>query len=200
MSAFDVFLNRLREDSKTSKGVEDLAYGIIKAVSIKHLRAEHGNRSISPTDLTHEIYLRLKEDKRLSEADLNYFVVITTQYARQFLVDYARKRKALKRGGGAQRRRDLDLMASVESPSRNVLDLLNLDDATRRLEERQPELARVFLLRCWGGCEFERIADVCEISLSTAKRRWKEACIRVIAYGDLGESEASDDNATDSTR
>ena len=132
-------------------------------------RAEHG---LQPTALVNEAYLRLLKDDPARWQNRAHFCAIAAHSMRQILIERARARGALKRGG-AQPRVTLD-EGLIAGADRSV-DLVALDEALERLETIDPEQARLVELRFFGGLTIEETAEAMDISPATVKRHWTVA-------------------------
>jgi RNA polymerase sigma factor (TIGR02999 family) len=137
-----------------------------------HRRPSGPGATVSTTELVHEVYLRLFDQTRLEFNDRPHFFAVAAMAMRQIVVDRARRRAALKRGGGAAR---VDLDAAGLSVHDGVEDILSLDEALRRLEGVDPRLARVVELRFFGGLSVEETAEVVGKDPRTVKRDWRKA-------------------------
>jgi len=135
-----------------------------------HMRREHAGHSLQTTALVNEAYLRLVDIRQVEWQDRAHFFAVAAELMRRILVDHARSRGYLKRGGGA-RRVTLEECAFVES-SREA-ELLDLDEALTALEQFDARKARIVSLRFFGGLTVEEIAAVLSVSPQTVHRDWK---------------------------
>ena len=139
--------------------------------------AAHGSAgaTLNTTVLVHEAYLRLAGPAGIAAEDRAHFFNLAARVMRHVIVDFARRRDAVKRGGGAvkvelERVRDL----AVPEPSLTA-ELLALDAALAELERGDPELARLVELRFFAGLPLEEIAAVLGRSERSLKRDWRRA-------------------------
>ena len=135
------------------------------------MRRERPGQTLQATALVHEAYLRLA-DAGLAWKDQDHFIGVAARSMRQILVDRARARGAQKRWAG------LDRVSLNESLIRGVQDdnmLPALDEALTRLEQFDPEQARIVELRYFMGMGIEETAAAMKISPATVKRRWAMA-------------------------
>jgi RNA polymerase sigma-70 factor (ECF subfamily) len=116
--------------------------------------------------------MRLIDQESTGWADQTYFYGVAANTMRRVLVDHARRRKRLKRGGD-RRRVSIDPESLASAP--DALDLVELDEALRRLEAISPRRARVVELRFFGGLGVDDTARMLEISPATVKREWDSA-------------------------
>ncbi len=180
MSAGEItrLLVALREGrSEALEELLPLIYGELRVIARRRLG---GGATLSATELVHEAYLRLFEQTGLALNDRRHFFAVAALAMRQILVDRARRRGALKRGGGL-RRLDLD---AAEIPAEDQAELvLSLDEALRRLKEVDERLTRVVELRFFGGLSVEETAEVLDVDPRTVKRDWRKA--RALLYQSL---------------
>jgi RNA polymerase sigma-70 factor (ECF subfamily) len=153
----------------------DLAglYGQLRAMAHRHMRRERRGHSLQATDLVHEAYLRVM--RRVAEQALTReeFLIAVAGAMRTVLLDHARRRAALKRGGGAANRVPLDdVLATCET---RAADLLTLDEALERLAALDAELARIVELRYFAGFSEQDTAEVLKVSTRTVRRAWRIA-------------------------
>lgn len=147
-------------------------YGELRVLAGRQLRAEDGNVTLQPTALVHEVYLKLRGASNGDWKDREHFLAVAATAMRQVLVDYARARRADKRGG-AWKRATLDRMLEiVESQELATEDLERALTKLSGLSERQ---ARVVELRVFGGLTVEEVASVLEVGVTTVKADWQFA-------------------------
>lgn len=166
-------------------------YDQLHILAEKALRAERPGHSLQPTLLVNDAYMRLRDQQNLEPDDRSMMLAAGATIIRRLLVDYARGRKRLKRGG--QDGRGIPLHISVADDAKG-LDLLELNDALDALASQMPRAARIVELKFFGGLTGEEIAEQLDISLRTVNNDWKFA--KAWLYRELGpESEGieSDD-------
>ncbi len=130
---------------------------------------ERRGHTLQPTALVHEAYLRLVDQRPADWQSKVHFLAVCAQIMRQILVDYARKHRAAKRGGGDPRI-PLD-EAIVYAPERSA-ELLALDEALTRLSQADERKGRVVELRFFGGLSNAEAAALLGISENTVIREW----------------------------
>ncbi|GBD91213.1 RNA polymerase sigma factor [bacterium BMS3Abin04] len=149
-----------------------VVYNELKQISSKYLRNEYRNHTLQTTELVHEAYLKLIGDEKLAWESKAHFFGIAAKSMRQILVDYARKRNALKRGEGKT-------MLSLDNA--NILvnqteeKILSLDEALTKLEIIDERCSKIVELRFFSGLSLEETALALKISVATVKRDWKFA-------------------------
>ncbi|QXD17104.1 sigma-70 family RNA polymerase sigma factor [Rhodocaloribacter litoris] len=135
------------------------------------VRSGRGDVTLSTTGLVHEAYLHLIPSKDLNWQDRTHFFRVAARAMRQVLVREARRRKALKRGGGVLTVTfDDRVHAAVDED-----DLLMLDEALSRLEALDTRQARVVECRFFGGLTIEETAEALGVGTATVKRDWRVA-------------------------
>lgn len=147
-------------------------YGDLRRVARRRLRAERGNHSLSPTALVHEAYVRLVDLRRVRWQNRVQFFAIAARLMRRVLVDHARSRAAVRRGG-AMWKVSLSDHHAVTGP--RDADVLDLEAALEKLATISPRLADLVVMRFLGGLTIEEAAEVLEISPATVKRDWLRA-------------------------
>jgi RNA polymerase sigma-70 factor (ECF subfamily) len=158
-------------DHRATDRLLPIIYEELRRLASAQLRRERPNHTLQPTELVHEAYLRLIDQDRSDWANRAHFLALAAEMIRRVLVDHARKRAALKRGG-AHERIGLEL---AEAKSERGLDLLELDsllDELNTLSERQ---RRVVELRFFGGLSVEETAHLLGVSAPTVKNEWRLA-------------------------
>ena len=150
-----------------------IVFAELRRLSKQHLRRGPRGASLETNVLINEAFVRLVDRNRTDWKNRAHFLGIAAGTMRDILVDRARHRGALKRGGGD---RDLTFEeATFVVNDRDRNELLALDDALSGLAKVDPELGRLVELRFFGGLTIEEAAEVLEISPATVKRHWKTA-------------------------
>ena len=149
----------------------ELVYGELNRMARGLLRGEGSGRTLQPTVLVHEAYLRLVGAAGGFENRAHFFGA-AAEAMRRVIVDQAREKAALKRGGGQERVTLQDLQEAAVEPD---LDILALNEAVDALEAEEHRLAQVVKLRYFVGLSLEETAEALEISLATVKRDWSYA-------------------------
>jgi RNA polymerase sigma factor (TIGR02999 family) len=137
-----------------------------------HLRGSSGGApTVSTTELVHEAYLKLGGDTAGWESKAHFFGA-ASRAMRQVLVDFARRRRALKRGGDITHvsLRDGDARLEVE-----LDEILALDDALEKLSAVDERLREIVELRFFGGFSEHEIADMLDVTTRTVERNWIKA-------------------------
>lgn len=149
----------------------ELAYRELRAIAHRRLMAG-GSATLSTTALVNEAYLKLVDNSRAEWQDRAHFLALASTVMRHVLVDRARERTALKRGGVHERITldDAEMSADAEPEL-----LLQLNDALDELAAFEPRLARVVECRFFGGLTEKETADALAITVRTVQRDWVKA-------------------------
>ena len=176
------------ENSVDEPGWHASIYEQLHQIAEKALRRETPGHSLQPTLLVNDAYLRLLDQQNVDPADRSAVMAAGAVIIRRLLVDYARKRKRLKRGGENGRGNRLHLSIA---DSANQIDVLELNDALELLAEQRPRVAQVVEAKFFGGLTSEEIAQELGVSLRTVKSDWRFA--KAWLYRALGSDEDESD-------
>src|SRR3954468_18891375 len=160
-------------DSRASADLLPLVYEQLRALAGRKMRQERPDMTLQATALVHEAYVRLVDVTKVQIWESRWhFFAAAAESMRRILVDNARRRGRLKRGG-EMNRVDLDkLELTVSDPPD---ELVALDEALTDLAQEHPEKAKLVNLRYFGGLTHEEAAQALGISISTADRHWSYA-------------------------
>jgi len=159
-------------DAEARDRLMPIVYGELRRRAASYLRRESGARTLQPTELVHETYLRLRRQSA-GWKNRDHFFGVAAHLMRRILVDRARARKAAKRGGGLPLAFS-DGMAPARSESVAV-DVMEIDRALADLTALDGKQGRLVELRFFGGLTSEEAARALGISLATANREWAHA-------------------------
>ena len=147
-----------------------LVYSELRRRAAGYLRHERPNHSLQTTALVHEAYLKLIDQRRVDWKNRDHFFAIAAQAMRRILVDHARKRHRLRRGGSDE---DVPLEeAMVAAALENNIDIAALDEALTKLSSVDKRAESLVELRYFSGLSLEESARVLGISKATAARDW----------------------------
>jgi RNA polymerase sigma-70 factor (ECF subfamily) len=150
-----------------------LIYAECRRIAGRQVGREYRDHTLDPTALVHELYLRLVDQRRATWENRAQFFAIAAQMMRRILVDYARARRATKRGGSAVM---VSLGAAADtSNDARAEDVLTIDEALGRLAAIDPEQVRIIELRFFAGLTVDETACVLGRSPRTVKREWQLA-------------------------
>jgi RNA polymerase sigma factor (TIGR02999 family) len=171
-SATDLLLRAGAGDARAVESVFPLVYDELRRLAHHHLSREPNVRTLGTTELVHEAYLRLIDQTRVHWTGRAHFMAIAATAMRRILVDRARARRSLKRGGSLAP----VALDSVDVSTDERADLLvALDESLERLRELDERRARVVECRFFGGMSEEETAEAIGIGLRTVKRDWAKA-------------------------
>jgi len=169
-------------DQTAQEKLVPLVYQELHRLAKRYMGRERSGHPLQTTALVNEAYLRLAEVKDVRWQNRAHFFAVSANVMRRILVDFARERTNLKRGGGAAQV-SLD-EALVISPERSA-DLLALDEALGRLQALNQRRSQVVEMRYFGGLSEEETAEVLKVSLRTVQHDWRLA--RVWLYRELSQ-------------
>jgi len=160
-----------RGDEAARDELIPLVYQTLHRIARHQLRGERAGHTLETTALINEAYLKLVE-QTVSWENRAHFFGIAARLMRQLLVDYARARQRLKRGGEMKQ---ISLTAAAQIAQEQAVDLLALDEALETLAEVDPQSSRIVELRFFGGLTIEETAQVIGVSTPTIERGWRSA-------------------------
>jgi RNA polymerase sigma factor (TIGR02999 family) len=169
-----------------------VVYAELHRLARINLRGERSDHTLQATALVSEAYVRLVGQTRVHWESRAHFFGTAAQLMRRILVDYARRRQSLKRGGIATR---VELDDAIGAAEERSIDVLALDQALERLAALDARQSQLVVLRYFGGLTIEEVAEVLAISPATAKREWATA--RLWLHRELSDRPAQD--GTDDT-
>ena len=173
-------------DRKAAADLMPLLYGELRSLGKALIRRQPPGQTLQATGLVHEAYAKLVGSTDPGWDGRGHFFAAAAQAMREILVDQARRRAAIKRGGNLQRKEFNDHVLLIESPVENILAL---DDALKKLEASDPAKGQIVMLRFFAGLTMEEIAVELDTSKSSIDRQWRY--IRAWLYKELDESESS---------
>ena len=182
MPAVTQILSRIEAgDPSAAEQLLPLLYDELRKLAADRLAQEKPGQTLQPTALVHEAYVRLVDGEPSQHWNSRgHFFGAAAEAMRRILVENARSRASLKRGGDYQR---IDYPDLPDDSNNGQVDLEALDEALRKLELEHPEKAKVVKLRFFAGCTLEETAQILGISRATAQRHWVYA--RAWLYGKM---------------
>jgi RNA polymerase sigma factor (TIGR02999 family) len=168
----ELLLEWQQGDREALDGLTPLVYDELRRIAHRYVQRERSGGTLETTALVNEAYLRLVGGQKMEWQNRAHFFAITAQVMRHVLIDHARKRRYLKRGGEAQQVSfdEAALMTEVRAA-----ELVRLDEALDELSKLDARKSRVVELRYFGGLSLEETANVLEISMMTVRRDWRAA-------------------------
>jgi RNA polymerase sigma factor (TIGR02999 family) len=154
----------------------DQVYAELRAIAAHKMASERPGHTLQPTALVHEAYLRLGGSEGFKFENRAHFFAAAAEAMRRILVDSARRRAQLKRGGDQERVElcETQIAAPIEDEK-----LLLVNEALEALAREDPMKAEVVKMRYFVGLKHEEIADALEVSEPTVRRHWAVARIRL---------------------
>jgi RNA polymerase sigma factor (TIGR02999 family) len=168
-----LLLEQIRQGDACARAtLAAIVYPELKKMAVERMRRERPGHTLQPTALVHEAFLRLVASDRVSWQNRNHFFAISAELMRQILVDYARRRRAAKRGGGVEVLELEAWQAQIEDRPELVIEI---DRLLTRLAAFDPRQAQIVEMRYFSGLTEEEIAGILGISGRTVKRDWNMA-------------------------
>jgi len=163
-------------------GLTPEVYTQLKQLAYTHLRTYRSGMTLNCTALVHEAFLKLHGNSAGTNkaTDENHFMALASLAMRHILVDYARHKKAEKRGSGAFHVTLHEPLIAADTPA---VDMLELDMALGKLSKRDPLLEKLVILRFFAGLNTSQVADVLDRSIRSVERDWTRA--RVYLFREL---------------
>lgn len=161
-------------DKEAFNTLYPMVYDKLRTLAQIQLNKEYSNHTLCKTDLVHEAFEKMvdQDQSGIDFANRSHFFAIAAKSMRQILVDYARKKNALKRGGEYSIL-NMDLQnIKIEEHARQIIVFDELLEELKSLDER---MYKVVELRFFGGLSIEETADTLNVSTSTANRDWLKA-------------------------
>jgi RNA polymerase sigma factor (TIGR02999 family) len=159
-------------DAEAGERLFKIIYPQLRRVVSNRFRFRRSGRAVQTTDLLHDTYLRLAEQKRVTWNDRAHFFAVAATLVRRVIVDHARRRARRRRGAGAVHLALDDVPVAVELPP---VDVVDLDRALHELAAIDLTALRVVELRYFVGFSVEQAADILGLGRSTAVRAWNFA-------------------------
>src|SRR5262245_61060690 len=159
-------------DEKALEQLTPLVYRELHRLAVRYMRREQVDHTLQATALVNEAYVRLIDWKNVQWQNRAHFFGVSAQLMRRVLVDYARSRHYIKRGGGVH---PVALEEALLVSDEKLDTVVAIDAALQRLSAIDPRSAQVIELRYFGGLSVEETAEVLKISSVTVMRDWQFA-------------------------
>jgi RNA polymerase sigma-70 factor, ECF subfamily len=163
----------------------------LRKIAKAYLAREWDAKSWQPTQLVNEAYLRLVDCQQLTWQDRAHFFRLAAKKMREILVDYARKKRLQKMGGGNVRIVPVEEAVQVQNKGTDTVDLIVLDAALGQLEALDPRKSQIVEMRFFAGLTVDEIAETLDVAVSTVHRDLHLAKVwlfRAIHNGKIDES------------
>ncbi|AMV35561.1 ECF sigma factor [Pirellula sp. SH-Sr6A] len=152
-----------------------LVYQELHRMATGYMRSERAEHTLQPTALVHEAFVKLVGGPDQGHwKSRSYFFAAAAASMRRILIDHARRKRTLRRGGNMVQVDLSDFAARNEDWEHNSR-LLLLDEALTKLQDEDPQLAKLVELRIYGGLGYESIAEIMAITVYQAKQKWQFA-------------------------
>lgn len=161
-------------------------YAELKEIASKFIRNERAGHTLQTTALVHEVWIRMSNNNNYQELDRGNLFAAAARMMRRILIDHARKKQALKRGGNVMR--ILVDENQIRDEESSGIDVLELDDVLRKLAQLNPRHAQIVELRFFGGMTIEDTAAALNVSDFTVKNDWRVA--KAWLLSELGKNQA----------
>ena len=173
VSDITLILNAVEQgDLKAAEELLPLVYEELRKLAAYRMAQEQPGQTLQPTALVHEAWLRLAGDGNVQFEGRRHFFAAAAEAMRRILIDRARQKRSLKRGGGAERVNLDDLQMAVAADDETVLQV---DEALTKLTKEDPDSAQFIKLRFFAGMTNAEAAQALGISERTARRHWSFA-------------------------
>ena len=173
MSDVTRILNAIQEgDARAADELLPLVYDELRQLAAQKLSQEKPGQTLQATALVHEAYIRLVGAVNPNWDNRGHFFKAAAEAMRRILIENARRKQSLKYGGGRQR---VDLDEKYLAIDCQSDELIALDEALIKLQERDPETADLVKLRYFAGLTFEQVAEIQGITRQTAAEHWSFA-------------------------
>jgi len=159
-------------DREALQSLIALVYDELRKLAHHSIRSGRPDAVLDTTVLVHEAYLRLARVEASTWPSRSHFFAFCSTAMRQVVIDYARRHGAVKRGGG---RVHVPLTGGMAVSDDNIAEVLVVEDALMRLEQRNSRMARIVECRFYGGMTAEETAEALSTSKRTVEREWARA-------------------------
>jgi RNA polymerase sigma factor (TIGR02999 family) len=147
-------------------------YDELHRLGLRFMLRERRDHTLQPTLLANDAFIKLVDETDRTWQNRSHFFAVAAQVMRRLLIDYARRHRTAKKGGGTVRIEWDDAMAITEQ---NCEQWLAVDEALKRLADRDEQMGRIVEMRFFGGLTEEEIAEVLGVNARTVKRDWRVA-------------------------
>lgn len=186
-SELTVLLRRAAEgDPAADETLLPMVYEQLRVIASARMVGERKGHTLQVTALVHEAYARMLGNDSDGFENRRHFFFAAAEAMRRILIEHARARDSLKRGGGQRKKVSLDISAIADLANEDKGDeIIALDEALRRLEKHRPRVACVVKLRFYGGMSVDETAEMLDVSPRTIDLDWAYA--RAWLYRALSE-------------
>jgi RNA polymerase sigma factor (TIGR02999 family) len=169
-------LNAIEQgDAQATEKLLPLVYDELRLLAAQKMSQEPPGQTLQATALVHEAYLRLVEAKDQNWNSRGHFFKAAAEAMRRILVESARRKERLKRGGDRHREANFQIDTLESQMNLSTDDLMALDEALTRLAKKESALAEVVSLHCFAGLPLIQVAETIGVSSRTVERHWSFA-------------------------
>lgn len=169
-----------RGEKQATEDLLPLVYDELRRLATARMANEAAGHTLQPTALVHEAWLRLGGGQNQSWQNRAHFFNVAAEAMRRILIEHARRKSALKHGGGQQRLNIEDLECAAPSPDEKML---LVDAALEELAKSHPERAKIVVMKFFGGMTNEEVADALGVGERTVYRHWE--CAKLWLFDQL---------------
>ncbi len=156
-------------DPRAAQELLPLVYGQLRKAAQLQMAGERPDHTLQATALVHEAYLRLVGPHQTTFKNQAHFYVAAAEAMRRILIEHARKRARVKRGGDLKR---ISLSAAYLAEEACPEEIMSVSEAIRRLQKRDPRMAEIVRLRFFAGLSVSETAEALGLSGRTVRREW----------------------------
>jgi len=166
-------------DGKASEELLPLVYEQLRHLAMARMAKEAAGQTLQPTALVHEAWLRVAESKHQNWQNRGHFFSAAAEAMRRILIERARHKLRLKRGGGQAALNIEDFDLADAQPDEQIL---LIDEALDRLQALEPEWARIVTLKFYGGLTDKEVAETLAVTDRTVRNKWRYARAWLLEY------------------
>jgi RNA polymerase sigma factor (TIGR02999 family) len=175
-------------DPAASSRLMELVYDELRRLAASYQRHHKPNQTLQPTALVHEAFVKIVQSPSASFESRAHFFAVAATAMRQIITDYARAKRAAKRGGGGQWEQITLDQGVGFTPSADQIDLILLDEALTKLLDLDPRKHRIVELRFFGGLSVDEAAQVLNLSKTSIEKEWRSARAWLLAQMGHGQA------------
>ena len=162
----------MQEEDRPMEAMLPLVYEELRRLANDHMARQSVKHTLQPTALVHEAWIKIARSEHYSCEDRSGFLSMASTAMRHILIDHARSKLSLKRGGGRDRVELEEIELNVKTSGETIL---RVNDALQELEQSRPEWAHIVEMKFFGGMTNREVAEVLDKSESTIERYWSAA-------------------------
>lgn len=164
-------VSRSTDKTPSAEQLSDTVYGELRKLAYAKMSKENAVLTLQPTALVHEAWIRLGGEDQPEWANKAHFYSAAAEAMRRILIERARKRQAVRHGGGKQRV-EIDQVEGLSGEIKDDKQMIDLSDALDKLSKKDPRKAELVKLRYFIGLTFDEAAKTLDVSNPTVRRWW----------------------------